>query len=113
MLPIFPDELLHSYLLRVLISYGMVIEPKDIEGIISSAGVIRNDITLTEAQCSIFSELPVSILIAMLENNIPFFGHAFYSNPKSIPAQCGRIFFHRETGVSEGYFIDNNVNVAS
>lgn len=103
LLQIFPDELLHSYVLRVIISQGLANRPSDIKGVISSASLIRADLELTEQQSRIFSIFPVTALMELLENHMPVKGYPRLSNPKSLAAKCGRIFFHRRTGVIEDF----------
>jgi hypothetical protein len=100
---IFPDESLHSYLLRVVISHGLASSPADIKGIISAAGVLQADLALNDQQRRILSALPVTTLMGFLENRMPG-GHSVrFSNPKSLAAKCGRIFFHNRTGVLEEF----------
>jgi hypothetical protein len=99
MLQIYPDESLHSYILRVIICHGLASCPNDIKGIISAAGILQIDLALTDKQCRILSTLPVTILMELLENRMPAVDFYRLSNPKSLASKCGRIFFHRRTGV--------------
>lgn len=113
LLQIFPDESLHSYVLRVTISHGVANSPSDIIGIISPAGVVRTDLVLTEQQRKIFSAFPVMTLMELVRNHMPVMDCPKYLNPKSLAAKCGRIFFHRSTDVSERYILDLDGNSKS
>jgi hypothetical protein len=106
LLKIFPDESLHSYILRIVISHGLANSPDDITGIISRAGVMRTDIVLTEQQRRVFSAFSIMTLIELVRNHMPVTGNPKHLNPKSLAAKCSRIFFHERIDVSEKYIFD-------
>lgn len=101
LLQIFPDELLQGYALRVIISHGLASRESDIDGIVSRSGVINTYFTLNEQQRKVFSAFPVTTLLGFLENHMIIRNQPKVSNPKSLAAECGRIFFNRKTSLSE------------
>jgi hypothetical protein len=115
MLEIFPDESLHGYILRIIISQGLRYSQDDIDGIIGRLSLINGklniapsisfnfELALTKEQRDIFKHFPVSALIKLLKEHMPIRGYPRYANPKSLVSKCGRIFFNINSDVIEDF----------
>lgn len=72
MIKIKEDELLHSYLIRVLIIAGELHQPKDLLGMISYSGVIRELPVLPASKRKYFARLTSNDIENILSQNTPY-----------------------------------------
>ncbi|EAR55873.1 hypothetical protein SKA34_16930 [Photobacterium sp. SKA34] len=72
MIKIKKDELIHGYLIRVLTIAGELQQTRDLAGILSDSGVIRELPILNEQQRTYFTPLTFKDIEHILTNNTPY-----------------------------------------